>query len=249
MTNQEIELAQSHIRRTVTVLDNLRNIIRSFMDSKRGIPVGTRENLVIFSLLQRTYYNSIAACPLVKDLIFNHHMAMPVSHILRGIIYEIIVGYWLFDGQFSERIISINYDFVKKGLSKIESQPGSTQQDVQRFFTGWKTISPDSFIIDEVGVISVKKTAGFNFTTACNDLIANGHNLQGLVLSYHILSQQAHFSEFSVIAIDNKLHQHVGAFDTIMRNSILSCSYLIKKIDSSSESISKLESLLGLYPE
>ncbi|MGI4738058.1 MAG: hypothetical protein ACRYG7_23050 [Janthinobacterium lividum] len=108
MDSQEDDLALSQLTRAVNNIERLRVIVRSYIDNLEGRPVLDRECYISYSVIERIYYNLIGAVPLLKDLCFNHNMATPTSHIFRGVIYEIILAYWLLEKDFNNRLSTVN---------------------------------------------------------------------------------------------------------------------------------------------
>jgi hypothetical protein len=250
MTSQENELALAQLTRAVHNIERLRVIVAIYIRDINGTTVTDREVYIAFSITERIYYNLIGAIPLLKDLCFNHNMATPTSHIFRGIIYEIILAYWLLEKDFVNRLAAINHDFVKKNYKRAENDPIATPDRLKSLLQGWYTIAPDNFNIDSQDhSLSIRADIkGFNFDNACKEMLAAGHDIKSLLSAYYILSQQAHFSSFSRQAIYDKSLAHIGIFDAVVRSSIQCCIYLISKSSDMPDIISKLKDLLTYYP-
>lgn len=71
MTQEESDIAQFKLDRMVRTLEEMRPIIKTFINSMNGITHSGRASLTAFAILERIYYNIISASPLAKDLAFN----------------------------------------------------------------------------------------------------------------------------------------------------------------------------------
>lgn len=247
--NKQIILIRIH--RIIGVLDEIQPIIKGFMESKNGVESGGRENFMAFAILERIYYNAMGSLPLAEELIYNHNIAVPLSQIFRAIIYEIIIGYWLFDSNFYLKATMLNGDFIKKNNSRLRKQP-HTEAEMQHIFRGWMNIAPNNFELlkppNGDSELRIKNSVtSVNFTTICEELTEKYNDVISLSLSYSVLSQQAHISEFSREIIYNKYYGNIKLFDSVCHSVISACVIFIKKIGDSSESLCALELLLDKY--
>jgi hypothetical protein len=216
MTDEQANLALGQITRSITVIEHLRTILRVFMDSKKGFNSTGREDYLSFSVLERIYFNLIAASPLLKELAFENKAAIPLSHILRGIAYEIIFAYWVLDKNYQDRMAMVNNDFIRKNYKALEEELKATEVDKQNFLATIYNMAPENIEVDAQGLFRIKKLKQrFVFSEACDEVLSAGFNVKSLVLAYTALSQQAHFSDFSRGLINEKYHHQIGIFDTI----------------------------------
>jgi len=251
MTEREAEIAQYHIYRTVRVLDDSKPIIKTFMTSLNGVNSTGRESLMAFSILERIYYNILSASPLAKELMFNQNIAVPLSQIFRSIVYEIVISYWLLEGNFTEKIAKLNHDFVKKGYNKLKADNLIADKAVlQKLFAGWEGTAPENFTRNATGELAMNSAIkSITFTSICEELTQSGHDLKSLTAAYIVLSQQAHLSEFSRRMIYEKHTNNASLFDFVTWSLIRTSIMLISKIDASSAAIANLHLILENFPD
>lgn len=250
MPEQE-EIAQYQIYRTVRALDDARPVLKTFMSSLNGVNSTGRESLMAFTILERIYYNVISASPLAKELMFNQNIAVPLSQIFRSVVYEIVVGYWLLESDFTAKMAKLNNDFIKKAYNKLKAD--SLIADLaalEKLFAGWEATAPENFAKDANNNLIINTAIkSITFSAICDELSNCGHDLKSLTAAYTVLSQQAHLSEFSRRMIYEKHLNNASLFDFITWYLLRACIMLIKKIDASSSAIAGLEMLLVNFPD
>lgn len=250
-SEEDTNVLRIRLGRISGVLEEIQPIIKEFMDSKNGAESGGRENLMTFAILERIYYNAMGSLPLARELVYNHNIAVPLSQIFRAIIYEIIIGYWLLDSDFYKKAAMLNGEFIKKNSARLKKQ-SHDENDMQRVFSGWVNIAPENFDLirhpNGGGELQVKSgIAQAYFSSICDSLINRNGDISSLSLSYAILSQQAHLSEFSREIIYNRYEGNIKLFDSTCHSAINSSLFLAKKIDSSSRTADALMQLLEKY--
>jgi hypothetical protein len=245
MTPQEAEISQFKLDRIVRTLEDSRPILKTFMSSMNGINSNGRESLMAFTILERIYYNIVSASPLAKDLAFNQNVAIPISHIFRSIIYEVVIAYWLLEKDYANRVAMLNKDFIKKGYNKIRQDiPPVGDDKIQTLFAGWETYAPENFSRTTSGEIIINENVkSITFTNICKSLSDSGHNLGPLMSAYTVLSQQAHLTEFSRPLIYDKYSNNINLFDFVTWSAIYTSTMLVEKINPSSEAIKNLREL------
>lgn len=156
----------------------------------------------------------------------------------------------MLDKDFSDRMALANNDFIKKNYKVLIEEVKASEAEQQKLLADMHKMAPENIEVNTQGIFSIKKLGKrFVFSEVCNEVVAAGYDINILVLVYTALSQQAHFSDFSRGLISEKYHHQIGIFDAIVRHSIHSCIYLLKKVSSSSDIILSVESLLTHYPK
>lgn len=247
----EAQDAQFKIYRTVRTLDDMRPIIKTFMTSLVGKKPAGDVASMSFAILERIYYNIIGALPLAKELMFNQNIAVPLSHIYRSLLYEIVISYWLLGPKFSERIAKLNRGFIKKGYNRVlADEPNIDAIRLQELFKSWQLVAPDNFTQDTNGQLAInEQIKRITFDEICKELSSEGHHLKPLTGAYIVLSQQAHLSAFSRPLIYEKETSNARLFDFVSWATLRTSIFLIQQVDSTSGAVSGLEKILTTYPE
>lgn len=97
------EHAKTGLVKTFAISHEMGKIINDFLTGKDKNPVGGKEELIAFNLIQRCFFNQQCTFPLLVpgnqlpgSLATHSYVAIPLSQIFRVLAYDIIVSYWLF---------------------------------------------------------------------------------------------------------------------------------------------------------
>lgn len=210
MKDESNEVLQVRLLALSELLEKLQPVLKAFMTAKNKQPSGWHEKLMAFAILERIYYNTQGCIPSAIELRYNHHAALPLSHIFRAIYQEILIAYWLFSGDYYNKVASLNSEFIVRNDKRSRSSnPPPNEEDMQGMYHNWLNIAPDNFELldkgDNVGELRIKKEIKFTSVTAiAENVISQSDDLAMLYRGYNILSQQAHLSEFSREIIYNR---------------------------------------------
>ena len=179
-------------------------------------------------------------------------MALPLTQLLRAVVYDIIVSYWLlFKGaDFENRLKSLNGDFIKKntGILRVMTNEAS----IQAMWSGWQHIAPDNFDSVSDNKLALASFTHVTFAEMCRQVLAtwNYEHLRYLPNIYTLLSQQAHVSSFSKKIIYNKETGHYHMFDAIAHATLITCKFLLESFQDAQDTKIKIEEWLDLlYPQ
>jgi hypothetical protein len=232
------------------VLEKIQPIIKAFMYAKRGLSTGGRENSMAFAILERINYNSQGCVSSAIELRYNHHAILPLSHIFRAMIHEVITAYWLFNGDFYNKISSLNSEFIVRNDKKIRGFSAAPDEEyMQRIYGGWADIAPENFEVigDKLRLRTQKEINFTQFTSIAESIINQDKDLNMLYLGYVMLSQQAHISEFSRKIIYDKQGSKITLFHLACRPILAACIMLVNKIGDAADTIESLQALKDEY--
>ena len=235
-------------------LDGLSETVQPFLSGLNGATSTGRASRMAFDILERFYYHSKALMPLLKELEFNHNMAVPLSQIFRAMVYDAAIGYWLFgeSAAFETRMDYFNYDYIKKNSTRVASF--STPDRMQNLWKDWQAVASNNFTEAEDGSLAIAtltKNPYPTFESICELLIKTHPEsfIKSLPLLYAILSQQAHVSEFSKLITYNRYDGNLKAFDSICKIVLHTSLLLLNQIVGSENTQTSFAQLLNyLYP-
>lgn len=255
MTPEQIQYEESMIEPRVRYMQEIiyktKPIVKAFLTESSGLEADP-QNLIIFKIIERVYYN-LSACPtLLDELLNSHHFAMPLSHIFRAIVYEIVVGFWLLDGDFSTRIKTTNGDFIRSSCKLMKMVDTSLESNsLQGMFRDWAAIAGENFrsVSNQNGeiILEIISAPKFNFTETCKYLMPKIEDINFLSKAYITLSQQAHISSFSREIIYNRYPSLVKMYLEICHKSIRASRLFIESINNQSSAVGNLDELERTY--
>jgi hypothetical protein len=255
MTPEQIQYEESmvepRVRYMQEIIYNMKPIVKTFLSESSGLEADP-QNLMILKITERVYYNLAACQPLLDELFNSHHSAMPLSHIFRAIVYEIVVGLWLLDGDFSTRIKIINGDFIRSSHKLMKEIDTSFESNsLQDMFRNWAAVAGENFqsSSNQSGeiVLEIIPTPKFNFTETCKYLIPKIDDIEFLSKAYITLSQQAHISSFSREIIYNRYPSLIKMYLEICRKSIRASRVFIESINNQSSAAKSLDEFERTY--
>lgn len=233
------------------VAQALREDVKPWLASKNNTTGPSVRFVTSFNLVERFVYHFEAVQHLLEPFARNHNMALPIAQLLRAVVYDIIVSYWLPSegAAFDNKLKSLNGDFIKKNTAILRGF--IDEAGVQATWNGWSNIAPESFnpvANDELAPATFTRVT---FAEMCAQVLAvhDYQHLRNLPYIYSILSQQAHVSSFSKRFIYGKEAEHYRIFDMVAHATLTTCGFLLEPFQDARVAQTKISEWLDrLYP-